>query len=63
MADLNTGNGKDLLAVDKFGIDIGYYDIPVGTPPLPNSSPAVLEGGNIDIKDIDHNAPTLPGIF
>ena len=61
MADLNTGNGKDLLAVDKFGINISYYDAPAGAPPLPNSSPAVLQGGNIDIKDIDHNAPPLAG--
>jgi len=61
-ADLNTGKAKDSLNLDKFGINISI-DIPEGAPPLPRSSPAELEGGNIDIKDIDHNAPTLPGIF
>ncbi len=42
------------LNLDKFGINISI-DIPEGSPALPNSSPAVLEGGNIDIKDLDHS--------
>jgi hypothetical protein len=53
-ADLNTGKAKDSLNRDKFGINISI-DIPAGAPPLPNSSPAVLEGGNIDIKGPNHN--------
>jgi len=52
--DVNTGKAKDSLDRDKFGISISI-DIPPGAPPLPNSSPAILEGGNIDIKGINHN--------
>jgi hypothetical protein len=53
-ADAYTGKAKDSLAIDKFGINISI-GVPEGAPPLPNSSPAVLEGGNIDIKDIIHS--------
>ena len=50
-ADLDTGNAKDPLSLDKFGLSISV-EVPAGAPPLPGSSPAVLEGGNINIKDL-----------
>jgi hypothetical protein len=58
--DVNTGNQKDSLSRDKFGINISI-DIPEGAPPLPNSSPAELEGGNIDIKDLTKAVTPLGG--